>query len=105
MNINDRISELKSITEKLNDEQRTTITPLIVDIAFMESKLADLRKLEHIRVHPKNPSRQMQTAAGKMYKETLQGYIQAVKVVMTALQRTDTSAADELLAKLDEYTL
>lgn len=100
-----RLEELSEITGKLGEEQQAIVQPLLIDIAFMEDKLADLRKLPHIRVHPKNPARQEVTPAGKQYKETMQSYLNAVKVIMTALNRNDTSAADELLSKLEEFQI
>lgn len=100
-----RIDELKQIASKLSEEQQAIVQPLLIDIAFMEIKLADLRKLPHIRVHPKNPARQEVTPAGKQYKETMQSYLNAVKVILTAINRSDTSAADELISKLEEFQL
>ena len=100
-----RIEQLQAICDKLDDDKKTVISPLITEISFMESRLDDLRQLPHIRTHPKNPARQETTPAGKQYKETMQTYINAVKVIMTALYKTDTSAADELLEKLKEFEL
>ena len=100
-----RIEQLQAMCDKLDDDKKTVISPLITEISFMESRLDDLRQLPHIRTHPKNPARQETTPAGKQYKETMQTYINAVKVIMTALYKTDTSAADELLEKLKEFEL
>ena len=100
-----RIEQLQAICDKLDDDKKTVISPLITEISFMESRLDDLRQLPHIRTHPKNPARQETTPAGKQYKETMQAYINAVKVIMTALYKTDTSAADELLDRLKEFEL
>ena len=101
----DRLQQLTSLTEKLGDEQKTLLKPLLVDVVYMESKLEKLRKLEHIRIHPKNPLRQEVTAAGRQYKETMQAYINAIKVISTALSRTETDGADELLSKLAEFEI
>lgn len=100
-----RQEELEKICEKLGEDQQKIIEPLLIDIVFMEQKLRDLRELPHIRTHPKNKARQEITPAGKQYKETMQAYLNAVKVIMTALRRTDTSAADELQEQLKEFEL
>lgn len=100
-----RIDELNEIINKLTTEQKTVIQPLIDDIVFMESRLSELRKLPQIRVHPKDVARQQVTPAGKQYKETMQAYLNAIKVVLTAFNREDTDAADELLEKLKEFEL
>jgi hypothetical protein len=103
--ITERYKQLVDITDKLGDDKKAVIAPLITEIVFMESKLESLRELPHLRMHPKNPERQQITPAGKQYKETMQAYLNAVKVVMSALYKTDTSAADELLEKLKEFEL
>lgn len=104
-NVSERFKELIEITEKLGDDKKAVVAPLITEIVFMEGKLASLRELPHLRTHPKNPERQQTTPAGKQYKETMQAYLNAVKVVLSALYKTDTSAADELFEKLKEFEL
>lgn len=103
--ITERYKQLVEITDKLGGEKKAVIAPLITEIVFMEGKLESLRELPHLRIHPKNPERQQITPAGKQYKETMQAYLNAVKVIMSALYKTDTSAADELLEKLKEFEL
>lgn len=98
-----RLDNLKEIAEALPAEQKNIITPLLSDIDFMETRLAVLRALPHIKVHPKDPSRQRITPAGKQYKEMMQSYLNAMKVIISALNKTETSAADELLKKLEEF--
>lgn len=98
-----RLDDLKEIAEALPDEQKNIIAPLLSDIDFMESRLASLRALPHIKVHPKDPSKQRITPAGKQYKEVMQSYLNAIKVIISALNKTETSAADELLKKLEEF--
>ena len=99
----ERLQQLQEICSKLDDDKRAVISPLLIDIAFMEGRLAELRALPHLRVHPKNPQRQEITPAGKQYKETMQAYLNAIKAIMSALNKNETSAADELLARLQEF--
>lgn len=98
-----RLDDLKEIAEALPAEQKNIIAPLLSDIDFMETRLASLRALPHIKVHPKDPSKQRITPAGKQYKEVMQSYLNAIKVIISALNKTETSAADELLKKLEEF--
>ena len=98
-----RLEELTAIAEKLDADKRTAVEPLLIDIVFMENRLAELRKLPHIRIHPRNPERQQITAAGKQYKETMQSYLNALKVVLTVINRQESDAAAELLDKLKEF--
>lgn len=99
----DRLDQLFEISAKLDPDKRTAVEPLLIDIVFMENRLADLRKLPHIRIHPRNPERQQITAAGKQYKETMQSYLNALKVIITAINRQESDAAAELLDKLKEF--
>lgn len=99
----DRLTQLLEISAKLEPDKRTAVEPLLIDIVFMENRLADLRKLPHIRIHPRNPERQQITAAGKQYKETMQSYLNALKVILTAINRQESDAAAELLDKLKEF--
>lgn len=99
----DRLTQLFEISAKLDPDKRTAVEPLLTDIVFMENRLADLRKLPHIRIHPRNPERQQITAAGKQYKETMQSYLNALKVIITAINRQESDAAAELLDKLKEF--
>lgn len=101
----ERLQQLQDICSRLDDDKRAVISPLLIEVDFMERRLDELRKLPHLRIHPRNPERQEITPAGKQYKETMQAYLNAVKVIMTALYKTDTSAADELLDKLKEFEL
>lgn len=98
-----RLDDLKEIAEALPAEQKNIIAPLLSDIDFMETRLASLRALPHIKVHPKDPSKQRITPAGKQYKEVMQSYLNAIKVIISALNKTETSAADELMKKLEEF--
>ena len=100
-----RKEQLSEIASKLGAERQAVIEPLIDDIVYMEEELCKLRKLPRIRVHPKNPERQMITPAGRLYKETQQSYTQAIKIILTAIYKTDSSAADELIEKLKEFEL
>ena len=101
----ERLQELTGIIDKIDEEKSVVLKPLVIDVVFMEDKLRSLRALPHIRIHPKNPARQETTAAGKQYKETMQAYLNAVKVLLTSLYRAETGAADELLEKLKEFEL
>ena len=98
-----RYETLVAIFDTIEENKKEVIKPLLTEVVFMEQRLNELRALPHIRIHPKNKSSQEITPAGKQYKETMQAYLNAVKVLLTALYRVDSSAADELLEKLKEF--
>lgn len=71
-----RIDKLKKMVD--ND---STYYPLIEHIVGLENELDRLKKLPHIRVNPNNPELQKATPAAKQYKEFLQQYLNALKVL------------------------
>ena len=95
-----RLEELKDIFAKVDPEKAAVISPLLPQVVFMEDRLEELQKVPHIRIHPKNPARQEITAAGKQYKETMQAYLNAIKVLQNTLGRyavEEKDAFDEWL--------
>lgn len=98
-----RFEQLQEIFSSIDDDKKQVIEPLIVDVVYMEERLVELKKLPHIRVDKNNPMRQETTPAFKQWKELQQQYLNALKVLMTALYRVESSAADELMRKLSEF--
>ena len=102
MDSGERLASLKAIFEKVDPDKAAVISPLLPQVVFMEDRLEELQKVPHIRIHPKNPARQMVTAAGKQYKETMQAYLNAVKVLQMTLGRyavEEKDAFDEWLER------
>lgn len=99
----ERIERLKKIFEGVDEDKRDVIMPLLDDVIFIEERLAELRKLPMIRVHPKNPARQEVTPASKQYKEYMQSYLNAIKVLQTTLYRAGESGESPLLKALKEF--
>lgn len=89
-----RYEQLEDILQNVDEDKAKVIKPLLTDIVFMEERLASLRKLPHIRISKKNPEVQQITAAGKHYKETMQSYLNALKVVQSTLSRFTQEEAD-----------
>lgn len=89
-----RYEQLEEILQNVDEDKAKIIKPLLTDIVFMEERLASLRKLPHIRISKKNPEVQQITAAGKQYKETMQSYLNALKVVQSTLSRFTQEEAD-----------
>ena len=88
----DRKEELMSIVESIDNNTKIILLPLIDEILFIEEQLVELKKLPFIKVHPKNPDMQKATPAAKQYKELLQQYTNAIKVLSRA---TGTDESDE----------
>lgn len=78
-------NELKELTEELVDQ-----------IIFLEEKLEEFKKLPFIRVNPNNPMQQKATPAGKMYKEFLQQYINAIKMIENIVYQEKRLKGEEI---------
>lgn len=100
-----RLEKLKKIFENVDKDKREVIEPLFQDVIFIEDRLKELRKLPMIRVHPKNKERQETTPAGKQYKEYMQSYLNALKVLQTTLYRAGESGESPLVKALKEFEL
>lgn len=73
-------------------EEDPTLRPLVHHIVIIESQLQELEAMPKIRIHPKDPTKQKPTAAAKLYKEYMQQYLNAIKLLM---RRAGTDEADE----------
>ena len=89
-----RLEELESIFDKVDADKAAVIAPLLPQVVFLEERLRELQKVPHIRIHPKNSARQEITAAGKQYKELMQSYLNAVKVLQSTLSRYSVEEQD-----------
>ena len=100
-----RLEKLQKIFENVDEDKREVIEPLLYDVIFIEKRLAELRKLPMIRVHKNNPERQETTPAGKQYKEYMQSYLNALKVLQTTLYRAGETGESPLMKALKEFDI
>ena len=101
----DRKNEIFSLFEHVDDEEKKLLEPLIENVVFLEKRMSDLREMPFVRVHPKNPLLQKTTPAAKLYKECMQSYMNAIRILLNTLRKVESSAADELLERLKEFSL
>lgn len=87
--LEDRKKELLKIINKEGDVQ---FENLVDEFIFIENQMIELKKLPFIKIHPKDPTRQKTTPAGKLYKELLQQYTNILKIL---LRITEGDEADE----------
>ena len=81
----ERREELGKICEKLDPETLKLVSPLIDQLIFLEERLYFLKTLPFIVVKPDDNTKQRATPAYKQYKDLSQTYINALKVVNSAL--------------------
>ena len=97
---NERFEELNQIFEGVDAGQRAVIVPLLHEVVFMESEMLKLRTLPQIRIHPKDPTRQQVTAAGKRYRELMQTYTNAIKTLLSVLRNNGSEDDGGLLSEM-----
>ena len=100
-----RKDSLYSLFEHVDEGERELITPLIEQVLFLEERMSELREMPFLRVNPKNPLIQKTTPAAKLYKECMQSYMNAIRILLNTLRKVESSAADELLERLKEFSL
>lgn len=98
-----RREELDEIFSVCDDAQKRLIAPLLDEVVFLETRMADLKELPFVISHPKNKNLQKSTAAAKQYKECSQSYMNAVRILNSILTKIEPSAADELMEKLAAF--
>lgn len=76
--MNERAAKLREIARAAGEEEKAA--ELVDDIAFLEQRLQELRRLPFLRVDPNNPERQRPTPASRQYKELLQQYNNSLKL-------------------------
>lgn len=89
-----RFEELKSYIEPLPADIQAILLPTLRDIVDEEEQLQKFRE---------NPKTKTNAAHYKMYRQTKQLYQSDIKLLLWQLRQNETSAADELLAKLKDF--
>jgi len=84
------MSRIDELNKLIGDN--IALKPLIEQMIELEERLAEVKGLPFIKVHPSDPTRQKLTPAHKAYREYLMQYVNVVRVLMRA---TGTDEADE----------
>ena len=99
-----RLAELKNLFVGIDEKERSLIDNLLLEVVYLEDEMGVLRTKPFLNVHPKNPTLVRQSPAAKLYKDCSHIYGNYIRILLTTLRKTDTSAQDELLKKLEEFT-
>ena len=100
-----RLEELKGLFETVEEDKQKLAQQLIEEAEFLEGRLAELRKLPFIKVHPDDPQRQKRTEASKLYKEHIQSYCNVIKILNSILQKNSIEDSDEFDQFASEFGL
>ena len=76
--MSERAAKLLEIARAAGEEEKAA--ELVEDIAFLEQRLQELRRLPFLRIDPNNQERQRPTPASRQYKELLQQYNNSLKL-------------------------
>lgn len=98
-----RYEELCEIFKGIDQNEQILIQPLIHEVVYLEERMEELKKMPQIQVSQKDPQKQRMTAAAKQYKECSQSYMNAVRILLNTLRKAESSAADELMKRLEEF--
>ncbi|MCL2053520.1 MAG: hypothetical protein FWG90_03635 [Oscillospiraceae bacterium] len=95
MDVCGREEKIRGFFEKTDSGQMCVLSEVITQVIALEEKISELIKLPFIRVHSKNPAKQMQTEAGKQYVKLMQTYLNAVKILSAELRRAGGETEDD----------
>ena len=99
----ERKEQLRSYFANVDEDKRSIAYDTIDEYLFFLDRVAELKELPFIRVDKRNPQRQELTPAAKLIREYSQAVDAKRKTLLTILYRVESSAADDLLAKLSEF--
>lgn len=86
----ERLQELRELFGFLDDPTRSVVYPMLEEVVYLEERLATLKKMPMIEVHPDNPARQRQTQAARQYREVVQQYNSCVKTLLSCCKTGET---------------
>ena len=97
-----RVDQLKKIFSEFDQNVQAVVAPLFSEMEFIEEQLVELKKKPFIKYHPKDPSVQKQTPAGKLYKDLLAQEKDIVRILCSQLRKNDTDEESPLRKYLRE---
>lgn len=99
----DRKKFYQEIFESADEAERKLVDRMIDEVIYLEEQMTELKRLPFVAVNPKNPMQQKSTPAAKIYKDCMSQYANAVRILINVLRKTETSAQDELMKRLEEF--
>jgi proline dehydrogenase len=88
------------------DPKELALVAGIIDGAvFCEIEMEDLRKLPFIVTKPGDPSKQKVTPAARQYQKTQAMHANNIRILLNVLRKVESDATNELLKRLEEFTL
>lgn len=91
----ERVDELMALFD--DEAVRTVVRPLVEELADVEDRIQEVKKLPLIRVHPEDPSIQKSTAAGRLYHTLLAKQTDIVRMLLRQLGKSGDGGEDSPL--------
>lgn len=100
----ERRKEFDEIFKDVKDDEKKLVDKLLDEVVFLEERMTYLKTLPFISINPKKSTLQKITPAAKLYKECSQSYMNAIRILVGIVHKVESSAQDELLKKLEEFS-
>lgn len=101
--MDERKKTLVEIFSGIDENERILIDGLIDEVVYLEDRMKELKKMPFIQVGRMDERKQRTTPAAKQYKECMQSYMNAVRILLNTLRKAESSAADELMKQFEEF--
>ena len=101
MTFDERRNQLNQLFQDIDEKE--LIEPLIEEVAFLEKRMSELREMPFISVNPKNKHQTKPTTYARQYKECLQSYKDAIRILINVLRKAEFAEQEELLKRLEEF--
>lgn len=95
--------QLQEFFKNVDEDKKQFAFDCIEEYCFFLDRIKELKELPYIRIDKNNPQKQQLTPAAKLIKEYSQIIDSKRKTLLMILYKVESSAADELLAKLKEF--
>lgn len=85
----------------MDERQQKLVDRMLDEVVHIEDELKYLKSLPPIRVHPRDPSRQEMTPAGKLYKDMTAQYMNAIRILNSILSNSTGEEIDPVAEFLE----
>ena len=93
----------EKIFESADPAERDLIDRLIDEVVYLEETMDEMKQLPFVAVNPKNTAMQRRTPAAAVYKDCMSQYQNAIRILLNVIRKTEPSAADELMKRLEDF--
>lgn len=101
--LEDRKRFYEELFESADEAERGLVSRMIDEVIFLEEQMTQLKALPFVAVNQKNPALQKVTPAARIYKDCMSQYSNAIRILLNVLRKTETSAQDALMKRLEEF--